>query len=63
MDLVREYRAHLYADVVTGKRSVREAFIVLPDVEPRNEKADDSMDSETRSDYDELNANCQADRE
>ena len=34
IDLVREYRTRLIADVVTGKLDVREAAAALPEVDP-----------------------------
>ena len=35
IDLLREYRTRLIADVVTGKLDVREAAAALPEVDPR----------------------------
>ena len=34
IDLLREYRTRLIADVVTGKLDVREAAAALPEVDP-----------------------------
>ena len=34
IELVREYRTRLIADVVTGKLDVREAASILPDIDP-----------------------------
>ena len=46
IELVREYRTRLIADVVTGKLDVREAAVALPDVDPLadDDKVDDSPD-------------------
>ncbi len=50
IDLLREYRTRLIADVVTGKLDVREAAARLPeetgDTEPLDEIEDDVQDSE-----------------
>ena len=42
IDLLREYRTRLIADVVTGKLDVREAAAALPEVDPL--AADDAVD-------------------
>ena len=44
IDLLREYRARLIADVVTGKLNVREAAAALPEVDPL--AADDEADEQ-----------------
>ena len=44
IDLLREYRARLIADVVTGKLDVREAAAALPEVDPL--AADDEADEQ-----------------
>ena len=47
ISLLREYRARLIADVVTGKLDVREAAAALPEVDPiaAYDKADDPFDA------------------
>jgi len=45
IDLLREYRTRLIADVVTGKLDVREAAARLPD-SPEPELADEALDTE-----------------
>ena len=51
IELLREYRTRLVADVVTGKLDVREAAAGLPDEplapEPEPEEASESEESET----------------
>ena len=42
IELLREYRARLVADVVTGRLDVIEAAAQLPD-EPTSDKADEPM--------------------
>ncbi len=42
IDLLREYRTRLIADVVTGKLDIREAAARLPDVAPTADTTDDS---------------------
>ena len=42
IDLLREYRTRLTADVVTGKLDVREAAAALPEVGPL--AAEDTLD-------------------
>lgn len=42
IDLLREYRTRLVADVVTGKLDVREAATRLPDEAPADSSEDDS---------------------
>jgi len=46
IDLVREYRSRLIADVVTGKLDVREAAANLPDELPAPEDVGDVEDPE-----------------
>lgn len=41
--LIREYRARLFADVVTGKLDVREAAAAVPDVDPLGAKDTDEV--------------------
>ena len=57
IEMVREYRNHLIADVVTGKLDVREAAAELPEVDPL---AEDDLDStihdRENSNLDELDA-------
>ena len=54
--MVREYRARLIADVVTGKLDVREAAAGLPKVDPlaTEDDSDDGANPESWSDGDEL---------
>jgi type I restriction enzyme, S subunit len=47
IELVREYRTRLVADVVTGKLDVREAAARLPDEAPPDNAADTDLDDET----------------
>jgi type I restriction enzyme S subunit len=50
IELLREYRTRLVADVVTGKLDVREAAARLPDEAPLDTAEDDadlSLDAET----------------
>ena len=56
IDLLREYRTRLIADVVTGKIDVREAAAALPEVDPleAEDEPDDIPDPEEA--VDELNA-------
>ena len=46
MDLLREYRTRLIADVVTGKLDVREAAARLPDEEREIEASEESVGEE-----------------
>ncbi|MGB9940751.1 restriction endonuclease subunit S [Methanosarcina sp.] len=52
ISLLREYRTHLIADVVTGKLDVREAAANLPEETDKTETFDDSL-----SEDDELESN------
>ena len=52
IDLLREYRTRLIADVVTGKLDVRAAADALPEVDPL--AAEDTLDTGPESDIDEL---------
>ena len=47
IELFREYRTRLIADVVTGKLDVREAAAALPEVDPlaADDRADDPLDT------------------
>ena len=54
IDLLHEYRTRLIADVVTGKLDVREAAAALPEVDPL--AAEDTLDTDTHPNLDELNA-------
>ena len=58
IDLLREYRTRLIADVVTGKLDVREAAAALPEVDPRaaDDELDEPLDAEAESALDELDA-------
>ncbi len=53
IDLLREYRKRLVADVVTGKLDVREAAAGLPDVDPINAGVGDSELDEAHDTADE----------
>jgi type I restriction enzyme S subunit len=57
IDLLREYRTRLVADVVTGKLDVREAASKIPDEEPLL----DSADTEDIDIADDLNSDEEAD--
>ena len=48
IDLLREYRTRLIADVVTGKLDVREAAAALPEVDPlaAEDTLDDTLDTD-----------------
>ena len=48
IDLLREYRTRLIADVVTGKLDVREAVAALPEVDPlaAEDALDDTLDTD-----------------
>ena len=56
IDLLREYRTRLIADVVTGKLNVREAATALPEVDPlgAQDDLDDTFDTNVDSALDEL---------
>ena len=58
IDLLRECRTRLIADVVTGKVDVREAAAVLPEVDPLAAKddLDDTFDTDANSTLDEFDA-------
>ena len=58
IDLLREYRTRLVADVVTGKLDVRDAAAALPEADPRAAEDDlgDTFDTEANSALDELDA-------
>ena len=58
IDLIREYRIRLIADVVTGKLDVREAAAALPEVDPlgAQDDLDDTFDTNVDSALDELDA-------
>ena len=58
IDVLREYRTRLIADVVTGKLDVRGAVAALPGVDPlaAEDGLDDSVDTDTNSALDELDA-------
>ena len=55
LDLLREYRTRLIADVVTGKLDVREAAARLPDEEREIEASEESVgeEAEEQGDYEE----------
>ena len=54
IDLLREYRIRLIADVVTGKLDVREAAAALPEVDhlAAEDSLDDSVDTDAELDLD-----------
>ena len=58
IDLLREYRTRLIADVVTGKLDVREAAAELPEVDPieAEDTLGDTFDTDTELDSAELDA-------
>ena len=57
IDLLREFRTRLIADVVTGKLDVREAAAALPEVDPlAEEDVDDTIDADSDSNLEELDA-------
>ena len=58
VDLLREYRTRLLADVVTGQLDVREAAATLPEVDPLapEDPLDDTLETGPESDLDEPNA-------
>ena len=55
INLIREYRTRLIADVVTGKLDVREAAAKLPAVDPLAEDndADDPFDADATPAFDD----------
>ena len=57
INLLREYRTRLIADVVTGKFDVREAAAELPEIDPlaAESDADDTPATDAESDPDDLN--------
>ena len=54
VELLREYRTRLIADVVTGKLDVREAAAALPEVDhlAAEDSLDDSVDTDAELDLD-----------
>ena len=58
INLLREYRTRLIADVVTGKLDVREAAAALPEVDPLGAESTlgDTFDTDTELDSTELDA-------
>ena len=58
MEVLREYRTRLIADVVTGKLDVREAAAELPEVDPlgAEDTLGDTFDTDTELDSAELDA-------
>ena len=58
IDLIREYRTRLIADVVTGKLDVRETAAELPEVDPLGAESTlgDTFDTDTELDSAELDA-------
>ena len=58
INLLREYRTRLIADVVTGKLDVREAAAKLPEIDPLADASDvdGTPDTEVESDIDEFNS-------
>jgi type I restriction enzyme, S subunit len=57
IDLLREYRTRLIADVVTGKLDVREATAALPEVDPpATDDEPDTRDAVAEADGDDLDA-------
>ena len=56
INLLREYRTRLIADVVTGKLDVRDAAAALPEADPLAAEDDlnDTFDTEVEPDLDEL---------
>ena len=61
IDLLREYRTRLIADVVTGKLDVREAAAALPEVDPlaTEDTLDDTLNTDPESDIDELDTTAE----
>ena len=55
IDLVKEYRSRLIADVVTGKLDVRDAAAALPEVDPLAvDEVDDPLDPDVGSTLEDL---------
>ena len=55
IDLLREYRTRLVADIVTGKLDVRDAAAALPKVDPlAGDDVDDPVDTDMDSVLEEL---------
>ena len=50
IELLREYRTRLIADVVTGKLDVRAAAAALPDAPAQASDSDDVIDEDTLDD-------------
>lgn len=61
IELLREYRTRLIADVVTGKLDVREAAARLPDKALEEEYASDEMDEDLEAGEGELDLDDDAD--
>ena len=61
IEMIREYRIRLIADVVTGKLDVREAAAKLPEVDPleAEDALDDTFDTDTELDSAELDTTLQ----
>ena len=61
IDLLREYRTRLIADVVTGKLDVREAAAALPEVDSlaTDDELDEPLDADAESALDELDATAE----
>ena len=58
MDVLREYRTRLIADVVTGKLDIREAAATLPEVDPltAEDDLDDTFNPDVEPDIDKIHA-------
>lgn len=58
IDLLREYRTRLVADVVIGKLDVREAATALPEIDPLadEDELDKPIDADAEAKSDELDA-------
>ena len=50
IELLREYRTRLIADVVTGKLDVRAVAATLPDAPPQASDNDEALDDDTLGD-------------
>ena len=61
IDLLREYRTRLIADVVTGKLDVREAAATLPAVDPleADDELDEPIDEDAEADSDGLDTTAE----
>ena len=57
IELLKEYRTRLIADVVPGKLDVRGAAAALPEVDPltANDEPDDALDNEVEEDLEDRN--------